>query len=194
MSIYDFFAKLFNKQEKSTTPTENTTAQEDILSQQTMDEDNKVAETDIVEDNPNKIFYNALKDNPAFVQAFEKSKLEVYKLIEEKGFSFKDKSGDPFTVDKLKTLPEVTQINYVLSMGKYSIVPSVLLCIDFVEIMPYCIAIALLFLAYSGDKKTQLLDTGDGADITEFKKALDLLTPCCETWEVKILTDYSKYN
>lgn len=194
MSIYDFFAKLFNKQEKSTAPTENTAAQEDILSQQTMDEDNKVAETDIVEDNPNKIFYNALKDNPAFVQAFEKSKLEVYKLIEEKGFSFKDKSGDPFTVDKLKSLPEVTQINYVLSMGKYSIVPSVLLCIDFVEIMPYCIAIALLFLAYSGDKKTQLLDTGDGANINEFKKALDLLTPCCETWEVKILTDYSSYD
>ena len=194
MSIYDFFSKLFNKQEKSTAPTENTTTQEDIVSQQATVEYNKVAETDIVEENPNEIFYNAMKDNPAFVQAFEKSKLEVYKLIEEKAFSFKDKSGDPFTVDKLKSLPEVTQINYVLSMGKYSIVPSVLLCIDFVEIMPYCIAIALLFLAYSGDKKTQLLDTGDGADITKFKKALDSLTPCCEKWEVKILTDYSSYD
>lgn len=33
MSIYDFFAKLFNKQEKSTALTENTTTQEETVSQ-----------------------------------------------------------------------------------------------------------------------------------------------------------------
>ena len=91
------------------------------------------------------------------------------------------------TIAVWQNIPQTEQLNYILSMGNHSIVPSTLLCVDFVEIVPYCIAITLLYFAYTGQKENQILDTGDGADNSMLKAAVELLKPCCPKWKCNML-------
>ena len=92
------------------------------------------------------------------------------------------------TASEWEELPENQQLKYILSLGQHGITPSILLCIDFVEILPYCLAITLLYLAYTGQYETQLLDTGDNSDATVLDSAINLLSDCCEKWSCQILT------
>jgi len=43
-------------------------------------------------------------------------------------------------------LSEIQQLQYILALGNHGIVPSALLCIDFVEITPHYSAITLLYI------------------------------------------------
>ena len=45
------------------------------------------------------------------------------------------------------------------------ITPSVLLCVDFAEVIPYCLAITLLYMAHTGQQQNQILDTGDNTTV-----------------------------
>lgn len=75
----------------------------------------------------------------------------------------------------------------MLSLGLNGITIRSLLCVDFAEIIPYCLAIALLYTAYSGQRTTQPIDAGNDAKVDRFIEALVLLKPCCDKWEIGII-------
>lgn len=138
---------------------------------------------------PQEKFLNEMWTKPAFRSAFSYAKAEINGVIIKKQFGLRGQSGGELTVSEWERLSEIQQLQYILAMGNHGIVPSALLCIDFVEIIPYCLAITLLYIAYTGQKETQMLDTGDGADIAVFKSAVGLLSGCCAKWNCKILTE-----
>lgn len=137
---------------------------------------------------PHEKFYNEMRTKPSFRSAFSYAKAEINSVIIKKIFGIKAPSGNFLTTEDWETLSEPQQLQYILAMGNHGIVPSVLLCIDFVEIIPYCLAITLLYIAYTGQKETQLLDTGDGADIAVFNAAVNSLKGCYAKWDCNILT------
>ena len=137
---------------------------------------------------PYEKFFDEMWTKPSFQSAFSYAKAEINSVIIKKQFGLKGQSGGELSVSEWEGLSEIQQLQYILALGNHGIVPSALLCIDFVEIIPYCLAITLLYIAYTGQKETQLLDTGDGSDITVFKSAVSLLSGCYARWNCKILT------
>lgn len=133
-------------------------------------------------------FYHEMRVTPAFRNAFSCAVAEINSVIIKKQFSLKAPSGENLTIAAWQQLSETEQLNHILSLGNYSIVPSAVLCVDFVEILPYCIAITLLYFAYTGQKETQILDTGDGADNEMLKIAVESLKPCCPKWQCKMFS------
>ena len=123
---------------------------------------------------PHEKFFDEMWTKPSFRSAFSYAKAEINSVIIKKHFGLKSQSGGELSVSEWEGLSEIQQLQYILALGNHGIVPSALLCIDFVEIIPYCLAITLLYIAYTGQKETQMLDTGDGSDITVFKSAVSL--------------------
>ena len=140
--------------------------------------------------NPKEKFFYDMKTKSAFRSAFHYAKAEINSVITKKQFGLSNQSGAELTVSEWEGLPELRQLEYILAMGNHGIVRSALLCIDFVEIIPYCLAITLLYMAYNDPMQIQMLDTGDGADITVFKSALKSLHSCYAKWHCKIMTDF----
>ena len=138
---------------------------------------------------PHEKFFDEMWTKPSFRSAFSYAKAEINSVIIKKHFGLKSQSGGELSVSECEGLSEIQQLQYILALGNHGIVPSALLCIDFVEIIPYCLAITLLYIAYTGQKETQMLDTGDGSDITVFKSAVSLLSGCYAKWNCKILTE-----
>ena len=138
---------------------------------------------------PHEKFFSEMWAKPSFRSAFSYAKAEINSVIIKKQFGLKGQAGGELTVSEWEGLSDIQQLQYILALGNHGIVPSALLCIDFVEIIPYCLAITLLYIAYTGQKETQMLDTGDGSDITVFKSAVNLLSGCYAKWNCKILTE-----
>lgn len=139
--------------------------------------------------NPHEKFFNEMWAKPSFRSAFSYAKAEINSVIIKKQFGLKGQAGGELTVSEWEGLSDIQQLQYILALGNHGIVPSALLCIDFVEIIPYCLTITLLYIAYTGQKETQMLDTGDGSDITVFKHAVSMLSGCYAKWNCKILTE-----
>jgi len=137
---------------------------------------------------PEERFYHEMRGKPAFRNACSCAVAEINSVIIKKQFNLKDPSGGNLTISAWQQLPETEQFKHILSMGNYSIVPSTMLCVDFVEILPYCIAITLLYFAYSGRKENQILDTGDGADNAMLKIAVESLKSCCPKWQCQMFS------
>jgi len=87
------------------------------------------------------------------------------------------------------TIVKTDKMQYILAVGAHGITPSMLLCIDFAELIPNCLALTLLYYAYTGEIENQLLDTGNGTDVRRFRAALESLKGCCPKWSYKILTE-----
>lgn len=137
---------------------------------------------------PNEKFYCEMSSKASFQKALKRAKLEISSVIDKNQFGLKSPSGSEMTVSEWEKLSESQQLKYILSLGYHGITPSILLCIDFVEIVPYCLAITLLYLAYTGQCEAQLLDTGDNSDATVLDSAIHLLSDCWEKWSCRILT------
>ena len=167
---YGFLAKLLRKKEKNKRPPAVHNA-DSAAQQQT----------------PSEKFYSEMSSKVPFQRALNHAKLEIRSVIAQKQFGLKSRSGSEMTASEWEELPENQQLKYILSLGHHGITPSILLCIDFVEILPYCLAITLLYLAYTGQYETQLLDTGDNSDATVLDSAINLLSDCCEKWSCQIL-------
>lgn len=123
---------------------------------------------------------------PAFRTAFSCACAEVNNALIHNQISLKNTSGGILTLPQWQIMSESQQLEYILLLGNRGITPSVLLCIDFVEVIPYCLAIALLYLAYTGQQTNQFLDTGDKADNSLLRIAVESLLPCCPRWQGKI--------
>lgn len=133
-------------------------------------------------------FYHEMQTKPAFRNAFSCAIAEINSVIIKKQFNLKTQSGEPLTISAWQQFAEMEKLKHILAMGNYSIVPRTVLCVDFVEILPYCIAITLLYFAYTGQKENQILDTGDGADNAMLKIAVESLKSCYSKWQCQMFS------
>ena len=76
----------------------------------------------------------------------------------------------------------------IFCMGKYAVVPSATLCVDFAEAIPNCIAVYLLLTAQKlpFDSRKQVIDAGDRTNPQPLKAAMDKLSICAPIWEYHI--------
>ena len=72
----------------------------------------------------------------------------------------------------------------IYCMGKYSVIKQAIFCVDFLQQLPNCIALYLLLIAQKEpeEKRTQLLDTGDGVDPTPLKAVIGSLHILDPSW------------
>ena len=72
----------------------------------------------------------------------------------------------------------------IFCMGKYSVIPSHILCADFAATIPHCIAVYLLVTAQKlpAENRKQTISTGDGVDEQPLNKALSALSVCDPHW------------
>ena len=76
----------------------------------------------------------------------------------------------------------------IYCMGKYSVIKQAVFCVDFLSQLPNCIALYLLLIAQKepADKRTQILDTGDGVDPAPLKAVIDSLHILDPAWNPTI--------
>lgn len=76
----------------------------------------------------------------------------------------------------------------IFHMGSYGVVKSYVYCVDFCENIPNCIALYLLLTARKlpPEKRTQIIDVGEGSDSTAFKTAMESLQVLDPSWRFTI--------
>ena len=76
----------------------------------------------------------------------------------------------------------------IFSMGKYAVVPSNMLCVDFADAIPNCIAVYLFYMAQKlpVDNREQVISVGDGVSKQAFEKAMKTLSVCDSNWKYSI--------
>lgn len=76
----------------------------------------------------------------------------------------------------------------IFHTGSYGVVKSFVYCVDFCERIPNCIALYLLLTARKlpPEKRTQIIDAGDGSDLTAFKTAMESLQVLDSHWRFTI--------
>ena len=76
----------------------------------------------------------------------------------------------------------------IFRTGEYAVTKSALLCVDFCERIPYCIAVYLLLTAQKlpKEKRKQVIDAGDGADKTAFIEAMKSLEVLDPDWSFSV--------
>ena len=77
----------------------------------------------------------------------------------------------------------------IFRMGDYGVLKSSVLCIDFCEKIPNCIALYLVLTAQKmpENQRKQVIDAGDGADKTAFKAAMRSLQVLDSKWSFIIV-------
>ena len=131
-------------------------------------------------------FLQDMKHHSSFNKALDQAERELGSVIQKRSFSLKYQ-GDVLSYDKWCSLDKMEKLNFILSMGNYGISIRAVVCVDFAEIIPYCIAIALLYGVWSNQLQKQLIDAGDGTDVTKLAEALTMLYDCCDKWECTII-------
>ncbi len=130
-------------------------------------------------------FFEEMKNDSSFRQTYEQAKNELGNAIKNGKFTLRYQN-DPLSHEQWCKLAEMETLNFVLAMGNHGISVKTVICVDFTEIIPNCIAIMLLYGAWSGQMKKQMIDAGDGADVKDFAEALTRLHTCCADWECTI--------
>ena len=141
---------------------------------------------------PNKEFYSA-PGSPKFQAYFGAVNAAQLEMLNNPAL-FKAATGRS-TEELLDMVnhpkPGITSMlicGMIWCVGDYAVIPDRVLCVDFCEKIPNCIALYLLLTAErqtEGSRK-QILDAGDGTDRKPLQKALTALQVCDPGWEPKI--------
>ena len=88
--------------------------------------------------------------------------------------------------------PVVTNImicGLIFYMGEYAVIRDTVLCVDFSEVIPNCVALYLLLTAECepSEKRGQLIDAGDGTNKQPLKNAIANLQVLDPDWKCTIL-------
>ena len=141
---------------------------------------------------PNKEFYSSLGSPKfqAYFNSINEAKLEMLNSP-----SLYNKATGRQTDDLLDMLnnpkPAVTNMlvcGLIYCMGKYAVIKQAVFCVDFLQQLPNCIALYLLLIAQKepAEKRTQILDTGEGVDPAPLKAVIDSLHILDPAWDPKI--------
>lgn len=137
------------------------------------------------ENNEVHLFLKEMNEKPSFVKATEVAKGEMGSIIQSGLYT--RMTNKVFTIEQWSALSNLKKEEMVISMGLFSFYKQAVICVDFIRFIPYTPAIGLLFAAWNGTFEQQVLDAGDGVDVTKFVEALTLLHDCCKKWECKIM-------
>ena len=74
-------------------------------------------------------------------------------------------------------------------MGRFAVIKDIVYCVDFIQMIPNCIALYLFLIAQKQprERRTQLLDVGVGMDKRGLSDALNILKVCDPQWDARIL-------
>ena len=77
----------------------------------------------------------------------------------------------------------------IFCMGRYAVIPSSIMCVDFAEAIPRCIALYLLLTAQllPAEQRKQLIDAGDDVNKQSLTEAMNVLSVCDANWKFTIL-------
>ena len=77
----------------------------------------------------------------------------------------------------------------IFYMGEYAVIRDNVLCVDFSEVIPNCVALYLLLTAERepSEKRRQLIDAGDGTNKQPLKNAISNLQVLDPDWKCTIL-------
>lgn len=131
-------------------------------------------------------FFAEMKQYPSFVLVYECAKNELENAIKNGRFTLRHQNT-ALSPAQWCTLDEMDKVNFVLAMGNHAISVKTVICVDFTEIIPNCIAIMLLYSAWSRQLQNQMIDAGDGANVKDFAEALTRLHNCCTDWKCTIV-------
>lgn len=138
------------------------------------------------EKSPRDPFLEKMNSFKAFQDAYAPALAEAAQVIEKQP-RFLSEWNDNLSIRAWKELNENEKFQRVLSLGLYGIVIDHVVCVDFSEHIPNCIAIALLYLADSGKEKNQVIDAGDGTDTKKLVNAIEGIYGCCKDWKCVIM-------
>ena len=207
------FSKLFNKsKKKKEEQTPQAANQPDmeavkkILSQQKQAFDSlaagkspaeKVSEQTLMEIfatyfAPNKDFYS-VPDSDKFKAYFNAVNAARDEMFREQGLL---KEATKWSSEELADLvknpkPGITNMmicSLIFLMGQFSVIKQAVYCVDFSEKIPNCVALYLLLIAQKQpkDKRTQIIDAGDGTNRKPLTDAMNALKVCDSNWDYKI--------
>ena len=76
----------------------------------------------------------------------------------------------------------------IFHTGCYAVIRDALLCVDFAEDIPHCIALYLLLTAQKlpADRRRQGIDAGEGTDVRPLTEAMNALQVCDPQWHFRI--------
>lgn len=141
---------------------------------------------------PNEEFYidpSSVKGK-AYFKAINAAKAEM--IADQVLF----REGTKWTTEQLISLindPDTVKANIIIcglifQMGNFSVIKDAVYCVDFANRVPNCIAVYLLLIAQKlpQNKRTMILDAGDGVDKTKLSNALKSISICDPNWKYKI--------
>ena len=131
-------------------------------------------------------FFAEMLPKQSFSRCYARAKTELGSAI-SKGIFTPKIDGKLLTLADWTALAEQKKQDFVLLMGKYGITKSALICVDFMELVPNCLALALLYMVWSGEGNLQAIDAGDDGDVHDLVQALELVNSCVEGWSCTIL-------
>ena len=142
---------------------------------------------------PNKEFY-AQPGSPKYKAYFDSLNAATMEMQSHPQLYRQATKREPEELVRMcnNRIPGVTNsliCGLIFCVGKYAVVPSGMLCVDFAEAIPNCIAIYLLLTAQklpAGERK-KLIDAGDGVDKQPLIKAIDRLSVCDPVMEYKVM-------
>jgi len=141
---------------------------------------------------PNKDFYSVPGSDKfkAYFNAINTARNEMFQ--EQQLFKEATKWSSQELVDLVNNpKPGITNMmicSLIFLMGQYSVIKQAVYCVDFSERIPNCVALYLLLIAQKQpeDKRTQIIDAGDGVNKKPLNDAMDALKVCDPNWNYKI--------
>ena len=133
------------------------------------------------------------QDNPKYKAYFDTINAATLEMLNNpKLFNLATKREQAELVDMCNNrIPEITNAlicGLIFCVGKFAVVQSSLLCVDFSEAIPNCIAVYLLLVAQKipEDKRILIIDAGDGTDKQPLTDAMKTISICDPNWKYKI--------
>lgn len=134
-------------------------------------------------------------DSPKYKAYFDTINTAVFETMKNPALYKKATKREPSEfLDMLKNrIPGYTNMiicALIFCMGRYAVTPSsTILCVDFSEQIPNCIALYLLLTAQLliAENRMQLIDAGDDTNKQPLADAMSVLSVCDANWEFMIL-------
>lgn len=142
---------------------------------------------------PNKSFYSE-PGSPKFTSYFNAINAAKLEMLNNPAL-YEDATGrSPAELAEMMNDPKpvitnMTICGLIFRMGEFAVTRSVLICVDFSELIPNCVALYLLLTAEREpeEKRKQLIDAGDGTDKRPLNTAIMGLQPLDPAWQCEIL-------
>ncbi len=134
-----------------------------------------------------KKFFAERKGDYSFNKVIEKAFAEYEEQLGDKGVLL-DKGKINQSSEVWRGKKDTDKLLDVLQLGLTGIsLFSPVIAVDFAKIIPNCLAISLLFVAYKGIAEIQIIDAGDEPDKAAFISALQMLSGSCDRWNCKVV-------